>query len=579
MAKECCVKLQKWIVNAGNVVVYSFLGIICFYLFLSSIYSTCVIWYDTEKTYYIKDFPILMLLGLLGVTGLGVLMHRLYSRLMSKSNGILVILTLLWFVLITVFVRNTDIDLVYDQRIVYEGTQSFISGNYEMWQQDGYFSWYPFQNGLVLLYTPLMLVFGENTYWAVQGVNVIYYLLLAIGFYGLAKHFFQKGVALVTYAGVLFFLPLWGYVKYLYGNLPGLSLGIWAIYLIVVYMGKEKLRYLLGSAGCIFMAVLYKNNFLIYAIAICLVLIVEAIRQKKLKYVLTVMLLAGIVLVGMKVPSWVMHRITGCITDQGIPSSYWVAMGLRESNVAPGWYNGDSVKLFAENGYSVQRMDKDAWESISDSLMLFRQEKDYALRFFNRKVASIWNNPTFEGFAIVVKGNLHGTLEYWMKDILYSGGIVNTILTVVLDIVQSIYLFGMVLYLMYCRKQHELRKAIPLVAFIGGFIFHIFWEAKCQYTIIFFVLLIPYAFEGYRQCANNVCNWLNKKEKVTHLMKKKGIWAFGVLLAFIFLIAVWDNTFFSSTIKLEGEEGDYVWLCREQDYWKNDNFTKEGSRE
>ena len=62
-------------------------------------------------------------------------------------------------------------------------------------------------------------------------------------------------------------------------------------------------------------------------------------------------------------------------------------------------------------------------------------------------------------------------------------------------------------------------------------------------------------------------------------MKKKGIWAFGVLLAFILLIAVWDNTFFSSTIKLQGEEGDYVWLCREQDYWKNDNFTKEGSRE
>lgn len=106
------------------------------------------------------------------------------------------------------------------------------------------------------------------------------------------------------------------------------------------------------------------------------------------------------------------------------------------------------------------------------------------------------------------------------------------------------------MYIMYCRKQHEIQKAIPLVAFIGGFLFHIFWEAKCQYTIIFFVLLIPYAFQGYRQCVRNISEWLGKKESVSQLMKQKGIWAFGGVLALVLIIAVWDNTFLSSTIKL-----------------------------
>ena len=33
--------------------------------------------------------------------------------------------------------------------------------------------------------------------------------------------------------------------------------------------------------------------------------------------------------------------------------------------------------------------------------------------------------------------------------------------------------------------------------FIGGFLFHTFWEAKGQYTLPYFTLLIPLAIQGY----------------------------------------------------------------------------------
>ena len=39
------------------------------------------------------------------------------------------------------------------------------------------------------------------------------------------------------------------------------------------------------------------------------------------------------------------------------------------------------------------------------------------------------------------------------------------------------------------------RLLLPMI-FIGGFIFHLFWEAKGQYTITYFVLLIPYCVKG-----------------------------------------------------------------------------------
>lgn len=591
MVKRCLGKVQNWTVKAGRNVVFFCIGFICLYLFLCSIFSTCVIWYDTERTYYIKDFPVMMVLGLMGLTGLMVYLRRSISRLLVRYNVILMIMTVVWAVLLVIFIVNTDLDMIHDQARVYEGVREFISGNYEKWEMGGYFQVYPFQNGLMLLYAPVMLLFGENTYWAVQGINFILYFLLAAGLYKLAKLYFDKTVAFFTYVGVLYFFPMWCYVKYFYGTLPGLSLVVLSMYFTAVFMEYGKWRYWGLSAICLFIAVMHKSNFLIFAIAMGIVLIMEGIRCKKAGYIPAAVIMLISAILGMQVPSWIVHQITGCITNQGVPMIHWVSMGLSESYVAPGWYGGNTSQLFAENGYSVEAIKEISLESIRNSLALFAREKEYALRFFNRKLASIWNNPTFEGFAVVVKGNLNGTLAYWMKDILYSGGIVNTVLTLILDVVQSVYLFGMLLYQIYCRKEHQLQKAMPLVAFIGGFLFHILWEGKSQYTIIFFVPLMPYAYAGFKQCVQKISMWINEKanqqelslrgtDKACHQPGQRvELWTLGGLLALILLIAVWDNTFFASTIKLQGDEADYIWLCTEEDYWKNDNFTKEGARE
>ena len=48
-------------------------------------------------------------------------------------------------------------------------------------------------------------------------------------------------------------------------------------------------------------------------------------------------------------------------------------------------------------------------------------------------------------------------------------------------------------------KLHRL--LLPTI-FIGGFLFHLFWEAKSQYTITYFVLLIPYCAKGLMDMTN-----------------------------------------------------------------------------
>ena len=42
-------------------------------------------------------------------------------------------------------------------------------------------------------------------------------------------------------------------------------------------------------------------------------------------------------------------------------------------------------------------------------------------------------------------------------------------------------------------------RLIPAVIFIGGFLFHLFWEAKSQYTAFYVLLLIPDAVRGIKK--------------------------------------------------------------------------------
>lgn len=569
-------KIWSFIYGLSKRIAYVIFGTICFYLFLASIYSTCIMWYDTEITYYIKDFPLLMVSGLLVMMLLLFLLRHFLQKIMNKSKYIIILFTLVWAVLLIGFVCNTDISRVYDQAMVYEAVKGLVSGDYTLWQVGGYIYCYPFQNGVILLYAPIMLFFGENTYGAVQALSIILYWLMAVGFYKLAKKYFDRTVAVFTYIGVLFFLPLWGYVKFFYGNLSGLCFIIWAIYFLMCFMESIRWKYLIGSSLCLAFSMVFKSNFLIYGIAMILVLVLEGVCKKKSYYLKAVVVLGLTIVLASKLPLWVAEWITGCPTDQGIPSIHCIDMGLRESYVAPGWYSGDSMKSFAENQYSVDKFTSIVWQSIKDSLAYFGQNKYYALSFFGKKTASIWNNPTFESFAVVVKGNVSGTIEYWMKDILYNGGIWNSIIMLIMDVLQSIYLFGNVLYLMYCKKEHDLKRAIPLIAFIGGFLLHIFWEGKSQYTFLYFIMLIPYALMGYKFCLQRIIEWYNGQFRMERLKKSKKVRMFAVLMAVLLIIGIWDNPVFDVTIKLQGDEEAYVWLFKERAYWKEPDFTKEG---
>lgn len=562
-------KIRNWISGISNGVVFGLLTFIFSFLFFISIFSTCVMWYDHEVTYFILDLSVLFLIGLAGF--MLFLTQKKKSLLGVLSNGkkIILIATLLWFILLAGFAINTDIELVFDQASVYEAITGLINRDYTMWEMGEYMYDYPFQNGIVLLYTPLMIVFGEATYGVVQVINILFFWLFAVAGYQFAQKCFDQYVAVFTYAGILFFIPLWGYVKYFYGNLPGICLAAWAAYLTFMYLEKGKWRYAFGCAFCMLTAAAFKMHLLIYTIAIVLVILIKCILTHKKSYLLAAVFISAATFCGINGPAWIAHEITGQVTDGGIPFTEWIAMGLRECYVAPGWYNGAPYIRFMENGCSQELSTAAALESIHASWELFGQEKVYAVRFYVRKIASIWNNPEFESFAVIRKGNIHGTLSYWMKDILYNGGIINTVLLLTMNIMHSIYLFGLLLYAVYFRKKRDLSGTIPLISFIGGFLLHIFWEAKCQYTLIFFAGLLPYSFAGYRYTVFRIgCRLQEKKQ---YWLQRSNLWKGAAVLLLVAII----GTVITFGLRIQGDEIEFLWAHKEKIDWRADSFPED----
>ena len=589
-------KFRRGFLQVEQNIVYALFAVIALYMLLTSLFSTCVMVYTDEHTYYLKDFGLLIFAGLLVLTVLLTWLRKCVvekrraqhiveiSRLRgSRLNHVLLVMTLLWVILQVAMILNTKLHFVYDQSRVYEGARELLAGDYTNWKPFNYFYAYPYINGMVLMEVPFVFLFGDNAYLALQFANIIFLLLIFLAISFIAKLIFDRRAAQLTYLALLLFAPLWFYVTFGYGTIPGLAFCCWALYFERSYEHSGKWKELAASLVLVFLGVAWKSNFQIFLIALAILFLSDAIRKGKWQPLVGA---AGALLflgTELTMISALMHLITGEAVNGGTPTIAWVAMGLQESSIAPGWYNGYTEKVYQEYNYIAPAITQDAKHSIIKQLTLFHDQPDYGLRFFFRKLASMWNNPSFQCFTIVSKRNTQGSLSYWMKDLLYDGGVKNVILQVLMDLMHSITLFGLVLYAFLRKRRTELCDYALLLTFLGGFFFHIVWEAMGQYALPFYLLLFPYAVQGYLLMTRKLLeSWerfarsaKTDRKKYLYALTKTGLFRRFVVLTVVILILTFSNAqFLTSTIKLQGGEKDYIWYCTHETEWKDPGYVK-----
>jgi hypothetical protein len=447
-----------------------------------------------EHTDYVQDKYVINIVSII-ILCAAVTFIKMKNIKINKR--IVIITSIIWILLCIAWVAVTQFYPRADQKYVLSCAEQIRNGNFKSLKKGGYLFIYPHQYGIVLFYYLVGLVFNNNTYLAAQYINIV---ALVISFYSIYKTMSilvkKNEISKYIVLSLIAFLPISMYITFVYGNLLGLACSSIAMLFQIKYFEKEKIRYIFLTAFLASLAYLFKSNYLITVIAIILLFIAEAINKRKIKYLVPVAVVCAFYVLGIFLIGFTMKQITGIDKNKGVPTLSWVAMGMQEGEMAPGWYNGFNKTTYEENNYDSDFAGKIAEGEINHSLEEFKKNPKKAIKFYSKKIESEWNNPTFQGIWVNKSRKSDKAQLHITKSVL-KNGFCGRMLTKYFNILQSIVLFGVICYIIIGFKEIKLKELLYAIVFIGGFIFHLIWEAKCQYTITYFVLLIPYFVIGY----------------------------------------------------------------------------------
>lgn len=452
----------------------------------------------------------------------------LYAKWQVGLLGVGTVLAILW-------VYGNQIVPEQDQLYVMQAADHLNVGNYEDFQTGGYLSMYPNQTGLLLLELLLTKLFGGMNYVVFEAMNGEAYIATLLLLPALAGKLgatpFEK---LMTLLAGLFTLPLLFYTSFQYGNLLGLALALGAMYFELNYVEHHRVRDLVLTVLLIVVASAVKNNYLIFLVAIVLHALAEALRKKQVRNAL----LAVLVIAVYALQSWgttaALEHKTGGDLSNGVSTMAFVAMGLQVNPVkCDGWYNEFNKESYIESGYDAEKQGEIAKQSISDSVAYLKSPGN-AGRFFLRKNASQWADPLFQSLWTSQVRQTQNERPGWLQRVLSPRG--STALGQFLDVLQFWAYAGALFYLIFGRKKEGFFESLLLqITVLGGFVFHCVWEAKGQYTISYFVLLLPLAVLGF----DALLSWIAEKVQDRTFGKEgKGDYVKTGVLAAVLLLLV-----------------------------------------
>lgn len=368
---------------------------------------------------------------------------------------------------------------------------------------DVYIQQYPFQSGYILYLALLYSIFGVENWFAVRIINSFFAAFCVMMIPAIAKVLFRDRPT-VAYSGylALFFLPLSLFSNFIYGNIPSAAFCLLCCWLQLVCMEMKELRTKIILGGCfvisIFLALWMKSNSLIFLMGFELLWLVMAIVRKSGFNAVLVIVTAVVYCAASFAPLAVISSKTGVTFDKAQPKTVWIAMGLQSSTRADGWFNEYPNETYAQAEGNPEKMNSMAVNTIRNRVTVFLKDPRYAASFFAQKELTQWTEPTFQSLWIVFSnidtdaalksGNL-------VRNSLQSGHL-HTVYVVWCDVLQSVIYVAVCVCFVRMRKRWDYQKVLPLIIMMGGFAFHTIWEAKSDYILPYFVLLIPYAAYG-----------------------------------------------------------------------------------
>ncbi|WP_103869407.1 hypothetical protein [Butyrivibrio sp. Su6] len=452
-----------------------------------------------------------------------------------------------------------------DANACFKVASEFCDGIFDHLDAGGYLDIYRNQEGLILFDYILTKLFGNYNYLAFQLFNSILISLASKYAYQLILEINQEsreGVVLFVFL-IFGYAPIWMYPCYLYGNLPGIAFAIMGMTFQFCYFRDRKAKFVVLSCICIALGIVFKGIALIPLIAMVLIYMYSAIAEKK--HLICAFLTILVVIMSTKAVDYSINKISGNrLREDGGTSSYaWIVMGLDvDEYKIGGWFTHYNPTVYFENDYNKEKTTEASKETLKEISSDIINNPIKYIKGISNKNYSMWLEPTF---AILQKIGVDHEFSIsrharWVDSIISDAGTLHRILIFWLRILQLCIYIGAIFFLVFDKGGHKPFYYLGIVAFLGGWIFYSFWEARTEYVFMFFVLLIPYAAKGVRYFVN----WLMTVIKLPKSMNKKNM----IPIPFILCSALLTNSFFS----LAYDDEAYAKVLEERKYFTEGTY-------
>ncbi|MBR1408590.1 MAG: hypothetical protein IJ573_06830 [Clostridia bacterium] len=417
---------------------------------------------------------------------------RFFGRYRHKAS---LVCMLLWSTTCLIFVLGIGIQQRYDYEAVTEASRLFALGNYKMMHAD-YLNAVSYQLGIILPMEILARLFPRlSLNLLMQAANVLFTLSITALLLLLCSRFFPKDdcvpAAMTLTAGCI---PLMLNSVFVYSTLPMLLL-ILGSSLCFSNALRSSLRQcffcaLLAGAACAI-----KPNAYIYLVAltICSLLSLPVLRSP---WLLILPLFALIVGFGLSQGTVRQYELrSGVQLRPNVSTRARLVMGMQQGPAA-GWYNLYIERYFPADVTPAQQTEQVS-QDLQTQLHAFASDPASILRFYKEKLLTQTLDPTYGTIRYGQVCEHAGPLPALYHAVYNPQSPLHRLLLLLMKGWQCIFLFMAATGLLVSLhgKSNPDQVLLPLTS-MGGLLYHMIFEAKSHYMLVYTILLLPWAALG-----------------------------------------------------------------------------------
>ena len=381
-------------------------------LILNLLFNTTI---SVSEAISININNILYFMALVSLVAIIYILNYIIKEDFKKIKKKYLIFGIIIFIYVTIqiiWVYARDTNPAVDQKTTYDLAVAMKENNVEELLEKGityssgikdriYLERYNQQFTNAFVWSLIFRFFNSTNLLLIQYFNIICNAILAVTIFMICKELsfkyeMNKYLALFSY---LTFITIPLLSTFIYGDLSGMCFAMLGVYFIMKYTRTKSIKNILYSAILTAIAYMLRMNILIFIIAMIIYLLLDLISQKErlIKIFTKILIILSFIVITIAPSSIIKNYFCNKYNlkkENSFPLTGYILMGMQESSLAEGWYDYNTAYLAYQNIDASREIYK---TEINNRIKYFRENPKYTIKFYIRKISSMWTETTFAG--------------------------------------------------------------------------------------------------------------------------------------------------------------------------------------